>query len=319
MKSRVTAAERDMIAIAAEAQKASAIVSRLVSFATTAQDEARSVCITTLLRNLIEFREREWKASGIHLRDLTSPDPMFVLGSYGQLEQAFLTLFVYAEQSVATAAEKTISIRSGSIGKRLLIEIAFSSAPDGQPPPQETEAVLNVTRSVIEGHGGEARLIGKNPSEPRFEVELPLSTRERTPAATREAERTKGAPLTILLIEPEETAQRQLRDQLSAHGYRVVPLTNADTAMELAQRMRFDAAFCSVHAPGLNWVELSERLQSRVGCFVLLADRFDAELAADFEGEGRFVLAKPVQDADLQRVLAHVDAPSPVAPASSNP
>jgi len=27
--------------------------------------EARPVCITALLRNLIEFREADWKASGI--------------------------------------------------------------------------------------------------------------------------------------------------------------------------------------------------------------------------------------------------------------
>ena len=63
----------------------------------------------------------------------------------------------------------------------------------------------------------------------------------------------------------------------------------------------------AVHAPGLNWVELSERLQSRVGAFILLADHYDAELSADFEGEGRFVVAKPLQEADLERVLKAMD------------
>ena len=33
--------------------------------------------------------------------------------------------------------------------------------------------MLGVTRSVIAGHGGEVRLIEKNNSDPRFEVELP--------------------------------------------------------------------------------------------------------------------------------------------------
>ena len=67
--------------------------------------------------------------------------------------------------------------------------------------------------------------------------------------------------MTALMIEPDEAAQRQILALLSARGYRVVPVANADTGLELAQRMRFDAAFCSVHAPGLNWVELSS------GCF----------------------------------------------------
>jgi hypothetical protein len=87
----------------------------------------------------------------------------------------------------------------------------------------------------------------------------------------------------------------------------VVPVPSSDSGLELAQRMRFDAAFCSVHAHGLNWVELSERMHSRVGGFVLLSDGYDAELAADFEGDGRFVLSKPVQEAELERVLRTID------------
>jgi hypothetical protein len=80
--------------------------------------------------------------------------------------------------------------------------------------------------------------------------------------------------------------------------------------------MRFDIVFCSVHAPGLNWVELSERMYSRVGCFILLSDGYDSELAADFEGEGRFVLAKPMQEAELERVLRSLEPSS--MPAAKN-
>jgi CheY-like chemotaxis protein len=105
------------------------------------------------------------------------------------------------------------------------------------------------------------------------------------------------------VIEPDEAAQRQLLALLSTRGCRVVPVANADAGMELAQRMRFDAVFCSVHAPGLNWVELSERMHSRVGGFILLSESYNAELASDFEGDGRYVLPKPVQDAELDRVL----------------
>jgi hypothetical protein len=58
-----------------------------------------------------------------------------------------------------------------------------------------------------------------------------------------------------------------------------------------------------VHAPGLNWVETAEQLKGRVGGFVLLSDSYDADLAADFEGEGRFVLSKPVDEKQLDHVL----------------
>jgi two-component SAPR family response regulator len=88
-----------------------------------------------------------------------------------------------------------------------------------------------------------------------------------------------------------------------------VPVTNSDTGLDLAQRMRFDVAFCSLHAPGLNWVELSERMHSRAGAFVLLSDGYDAELTADFEGDGKFVLPKPVQETEFDRVLKRIEPP----------
>lgn len=313
-RTRSSAAEREVLAIAAEAKKAVAMVARLVSFAAAEQVEARPVSISALLRTLIEFREGDWKASGIRVRDLTTREPMFVLGSQGQLEQVFLNLFVHAEQSLAEAPGKVITIRTSVLAKRLLVEIAFS-APAESRKPEETAAVLGVTRSVIAGHGGEVRLIDKNNTDPRFEVELPVTVKDRS-GVTLSSSSNGHAPdfsrrMTALVIEPDDAAQRQILALLATRGYRVVPVNNSDTGLDMAQRMRFDAAFCSVHAPGLNWVELSERMQSRVGAFVLLSDGYDSELCADFEDDERFVLAKPVQEPELERVLRSLEPSVP--------
>jgi GAF domain-containing protein len=311
-------AEREVSAIAAEAQKAASMVARLVSFAAAEQFEARPVCITTLLRSLIEFREGDWKASGIRVRDLTSREPLYVLGSQGQLEQVFLNLFVHAEQSLADAPQKTITIRTSVLAKRLVVEVAFTASP-GSRTPEEAAAVVGVARSVIAGHGGEVRLIESSQSDPHFEVELPTTSKERVGAVSgtwNALARDFAGRLTALVIEPDEIAQRQILGLLAARGLRVVPVADADTGLELSQRLRFDAAFCSVHAPGLNWVELSERMQSCVGAFILLSNRYDAELCADFEGEGRFVLSKPLQDSELEQVLRALE---PQAPATMIP
>jgi GAF domain-containing protein/CheY-like chemotaxis protein len=312
-KGLVGPAEREVAAIAAEAQKAASMVARLVSFAAAEQLEARPVCITVLLRNLIEFREGDWKASGIRVRDLTSREPLYVLGSQGQLEQVFLNLFVHAEQSLADAPQKTITIRTSVLAKRLVVEVAFTAAP-GSRKPEENAAAVGITRSVIAGHGGEVRLIESSQSDPHFEVELPTTSKERVSAASgplNAPARDFSRRMTALVIDPDETAQRQILGLLAGRGFRVVPVANADTGLELSQRLRFDAAFCSVHAPGLNWVELSERMQSRVQAFILLSDRYDAELSADFEGDGRFVLSKPLQDSELEHVLRALDPPAP--------
>jgi len=237
-----------------------------------------------------------------------------VLGSEGQLEQVFLTLMVHAEQALANAPQKVITIRTSLLAKRLLVEIEFTAAPESRKP-EETASVLGVTRSVVAGHGGEVRLIDKPGADPHFEVELPVASKERAVAVATPlaATRASSGTATALLIEPDEVSQRQILALMAARGFRVVPVTNSDTGLELAQRIKFDAAFCSIHAPGLNWVELSERMQSRVGGFILLSDGYDAELSADFEGEGRFVLPKPVQEGDLDRVLQAIEPKPPAA------
>src|SRR5471030_53856 len=317
-KARGGGAEREVAAISAEAHKAAGMVARLVTFAASEPVEARPVDVTTLLRNLIEFRQGDWKASGIRVNDLVGRESLFLLGSQGHLEQVFLNLFVHAEQSLAESPQKSITIRTSQLARRLLVEISFTSPPELRKL-EDTAAVLGVTRSVIAGHGGEVRLIEKNNAEPRFEVDLPVSMKDwALPAmAAGNGPVRESRRMTALVIEPDEAAQRQILALLTGRGYRVVPVTNSDTGLDLAQRMRFDAAFCSIHAPGLNWVELSERMQSRVGGFILLSDGYDVELSADFEGDGRFVLPKPVQEPELERVLKLVDRGlAPVIPIS---
>jgi len=314
-------ADRELSAIAGEAQRAASIMTRLVSFAGAEQVEARAVAVGDVLHGLIEFREGDWKASGIKVRDLISREMLTVLGSQGQLEQVFLNLLVHAEQALADTPQRTITIRTSVLAKRVLVEISFT-APPQTGNPEITAAVLGVTRSVIGGHGGEVRLIEKPAAEPRFEVELPLSMKERqavkapAPAthhsagAAANAQSADGSRrMTALVIETDDGAQRQLLGLLSARGYRVVPVNNSDSGLELANRMKFDVAFCSVHAPGLNWVELSERMHGRVGAFILISDGYDSELANDFEADGQYVLPKPLQEDELARVLRYVEHP----------
>jgi len=313
-KAHAWGAEREVAIIAAEAERAAATVQRLVSFAANEQMEARAVSITALLHNLLEFRGGDWRASGIRVRDLTTSEPLFVMGLQGQLEQVFLNLLVHAEQSLADAPQKVITVRTSILARRLLVEISFSAAPVSEKPA-EAAGVLGITRSVIAGHGGEVRLIEKHGADPRFEVELPTTTpKERISAGAApgpEYDSSRGS--TALVIEADENAQRQLLSLLSARGYRVVPVSNADTGLEMSNRMRFDAAFCSDRAPGLNWVELSERMMHRVGAFILLSDGYRADLAADFEGDGCYVLAKPVQETDLDRLLRDLEPTIPIA------
>jgi C4-dicarboxylate-specific signal transduction histidine kinase len=313
-----SAVDRELRVIASEAARASEIVTRLVSFAGGEQVEAKPVEINGLLRNLIEFREREWKARGIRIRSLITERPLTIMGSQGQIEQVFLNLLVHAEQSMADVSEKQIAVRTSLLAKRALVEIGYRRASD------ETEVEdpfskwsenssgtlgLGVCRSIIAGHSGEVRLVHAAGGESRFEVELPWAgsdSQQFRPAATG---RSRTRQRTAMLLEPEEPAQRLLLTMLSSRGYRVVPVHTAEVALDLAQRLRFDIVFCSIRLPGLNWVELTERFQPLADAFVLVSEAYDPDLVINFERAQRFVLSKPIDAVQLDRVLAFAENP----------
>ena len=309
----------ELLVIASEARRASAIVSRLVSFAQPEQVEAAPVELNQLLRSLIRFREREWKASGIQLRNSMKDEPLFVMGSQGQLEQVFLNLFVHAEQALEDAAEKNITVRADVLAKKVFIEIGYNSngqdgrrtRPERSPGEGEVSALgLDFCKGIIAGHGGEMRLTQNPGGEAAFEMELPWlsldSTVERAVAVETQREATRK--WTAMLLEPEEWVERKLIDILAARGYRVVPVRNSDEGLDLVARLRFDVILCSTRLPGLNWVEFFDRVRGRVGAFTLLAESFSHDLSTHFRGAGRYVLMKPIESSQFDRTLEAIEA-----------
>jgi K+-sensing histidine kinase KdpD len=308
------AAEDELASIATEAHRASEIVNRLVGFAPAGQAQSQPVDLNGLLSSLFEFREREWKLRGIHVHSRFADESMVVLGAQGQLERVFLNLLVHAEQSLSDTSEKRITVRTSSIGRHVLVEIGYSGAKNEVDPFSASSYQhgegdgLGVCRSLIGGHGGEIRLVHDAGAGPAFQIELPRSSDATSAPPQTDHSRDHTHALTALVIEPADATQTQLRGLLAARRYRVVPVNSTDEGVDLAQRLRFDAVFCSVHAPGLNWIETSEHLKALVGGFVLLSDSYSASLSADFAGNGRFVLAKPIEERQLDRVLAAIRA-----------
>ncbi len=309
--------ERDLRVLAAEAQRAAEIVNRLVSFAKAEDSTAKKVEVNSLVAGLLQFRTREWQALELELVNHLAEVPVYVLGAQGQLEQVFLNLLIHAEQSVADSADKTITVCSSLLARRVLVEISYASR-SGESPFFDPFAEgrngdagslgLGVCRGIVQSHGGEIRYARPSDAASRFEVELPLADSKTPSESGSRIEATRGArALTVLLVEPDASVQKQLVSLLSARGHRVVPMNTAEEAADLVQRLRFDATICSIKLPGLNWVEFFERVRSNVGAFVLITDGYDPELVRAFQdGEG-YLLSRPIEVPDLERILKSIE------------
>jgi len=234
---------------------------------------------------------------------MAARSPLMVLGSQGQLEQVILNLLVEAEHGVVDAREKVISVTSGQLARRILIEIVYNTRANEPLKPEGGDDLalgLAVCRGIVQSHGGDFRASRASQGKARFELELPaLDVRSKESNSGK-----PGAPrqLTVLLVEPDSRSQRQIVQLLSARGDRVIPLSNGEEGVDLVQRIRFDLAICSVRLPGWSWVQFVERVRGHVHGLVLLTDGYDADLARTFQNSEGFVLPKPVDEASLHRI-----------------
>jgi signal transduction histidine kinase len=319
---------RDLALLAGESQRASEIVSRLVSFARPEDSEPRPLDIHALLAGLLEFRAPEWKTLALRVQNRLSTEPALVIAAQGQLEQVFLNLLVHAEQCAAEAPGKTISISGSLIGSRALIEIGYSTSasapgdPAGDQPQSPFDTLssaagietgtlgLGVCQGIIQSHGGEIRF-RDDPGTARFEIDLPLSPAPAAGAGASTGDgRAVSALFTLLVIDSDPAGQRQLVRMLSAHGHRVVP-GRVEEAADLAQRLRFDAVFWALRSGAARNTEIQERVRAHAHPFVLVTDSYDPELARVLENAGGMLLSRPIEEPGIDRILQRVQALSP--------
>jgi len=84
----------------------------------------------------------------------------------------------------------------------------------------------------------------------------------------------------------------------------------AEAAVDMAQRLRFDAVLWAVRSGSRGWSEFHERVRASIQAFVLISDGYDQELARSLSESGGFLLARPVQDSAMERILREIDTRS---------
>jgi GAF domain-containing protein len=323
-----SAAPSEIRQIAAESRRASDILARLISFAHPDGASAQAVDVNALVAGLVQFREAGWKARGLRVQNRLAPEPALALGARGQLEQLFLSLLVHAEQCTASAAGRTLSLSSSRVGGRIVVEISYASDAPRESLIEAGEALgFDVCRGIAATHGGEIRVVSRS-SSAGFEVDLPLlqgvtkgivlgaasevvqaviSKNDPRSVSVDVPPRISSRVLTLLLVDSDAAARRQLLGMLAARGHRVIPAP-AEQAADLAPRMRFDAAFWAVRSGGPKWSDQQDRIRPAVPAFVLISDGYDRDLAASLEDSGGFLLARPLQAVELDRVLEALEA-----------
>lgn len=309
--------ERGIKQLDAEARRASEILFRLISFADPAHTGARQIDVNALASGLMQFRDPEWKTLGLRVQNHLSPEPAWVLGVEGQIEEVLLSLLVAAEQSAARSTAKALEVTSSLIAGHVVVEIHY---PEDAAEPEENrpqsgdlnlsesnpnKSTLEVCRILVQNLGGELR-VRRQSGGMSFDVDLPIApgTDLRSAKSGLAASR---RVLTFMLVDNDAGTQHQLLGLISARGHRVVP-ARAEEAADLLHRLRFDSMVWVLRPSGPKWSDFQERLRDSVSVVVLVSDGYDADLASNLQESGGYLLRRPLQEPDLDRILAAVES-----------
>ncbi len=296
--------------VSKEARRALEIVDYLLLFSTMEKRAPKPVDVNGALRALLDRRSEEQDRLRIRVEHSTPASAMEVWADEAQIEHALLTAIMHAESTASASKDRTLRVTSRISGSRVHVVLETGAVTYGIDARVGSPDITDyfgfpVAQAIVQSHGGDLRKVidDKRGGIVRFELELPAHTAHAGLDESSMSTRGLTRVMTALIVETDQITQRQLLVLLAERGHRAIPVTMADEALDLVQRISFDLVFCSTRVTGLTWLELFARIRRKVGTFALLTDGYDPESPAAFsDGDGQ-ILPKPVQERDLEKLL----------------
>lgn len=268
---------------------------RLLALGQSQQAELVMFDAATVVAGLVEFRSRNWELRSLVVSLSLTSRACPVYGLRGAFEHVVLDILVHAEQA-AEAAGKSMAVTTECKESDVCVEISHPVSG-----AEDIPVLLEQVSAAAESLGGHAKLDSSRdevkwcisaPLRPSVEgVSLPVST-----AAIRR-------PLTLLLVDPTPASHRSLIERLANRGHRVIPAAGGGEAVEMASAVHCDAVLAVPNLPDMTWPELLERTRQARCRTILLCDSL-SPLSHELVQRGdALALKRPVDEADLDRVL----------------
>src|SRR5947207_14817816 len=325
-----------------EAERASAIVRNLLSFARRQEGERQLQSIRPILESTHQLLKNQLLAARIELTLSFEPGLPEVQVHANQIKQVFVNIINNAAQAITSTRLK------GGGGR---IEIATRCEPDGLSAsisdngPGIPEAVaqrvfepffstksegegtglgLSICLGIVKEHGGNISVDPGGAGSGRgatFTVELPAGVRAELTPLTRGAGggSTEAEPspaerqdhLRVLVVDAEPHILHYMQATLESWGHEVVVAHDGSQALKRALMQPFDLIICDLRMPRLGGREMFQtlaRMHPAVADRIIFAtgDTVRGDTLQFLEELGRPFLQKPFKLDALRRVLAGV-------------
>jgi two-component system NtrC family sensor kinase len=322
-----------------EAERASAIVRNLLSFARRQEGERQLQSIRPILESTHLLLKNQLMAARIELTLSFEPGLPEVEVHANQIKQVFVNIINNAAQAIASTRGKTgvgggridIVTRCEPDGLSVNISDNGPGIPDGvaqrvfepffstKSEGEGTGLGLSICLGIVKEHGGNITVDPGGPASGRgatFTVELPTGIRAElsplpggTASVQTPAERVEH--LRVLVVDDEPHILHYMQATLESWGHEVVLARDGSQALKLALMQPFDLIICDLRMPRLGGREMFQtlsRMHPAVADRIIFAtgDTVRGDTLRFLEELGRPFLQKPFKLDALRRVLAGV-------------
>jgi two-component system NtrC family sensor kinase len=321
-----------------EAERASAIVRNLLSFARRQEGERQLQSIRPILESTHQLLKNQLLAAHIELTLTFEPGLPEVEVHANQIKQVFVNIINNAAQAIASTRAReggrieiltkcepdglSVNIADNGPGipdavSQRVFEPFFSTKSEGEG----TGLGLSISLGIVKEHGGNISVDPGGAGSGRgatFTVELPTGVRAELSPLARGAE-AEPAPaerherLRVLVVDDEPHILHYMQATLESWGHEVVLAHDGSQALKRALMQPFDLIICDLRMPRLGGREMFHtlaRMHPTVADRIIFAtgDTVRGDTLQFLEELGRPFLQKPFKLDALRRVLADVGA-----------
>jgi len=272
------ASRRQVETIYSEAERASKIVSNLLTFARRRRAQKEPANLNTLIERVLELRNYDLRVRNVDVQLRLDPSLPETMLDTNQIQQVLLNIIINAEQAmrgdgaegrltITTAAQHGAIVASftdsgpgmSSETLRRIFDPFFTTKDAGEG----TGLGLTISYGIIEDHGGRIWAESQPGSGTTFFIELPVVT-GAAPARTAdngdEPARAGVEGCRVLVVDDEESIQELLTNVLQMDRHQVVLARNGAEALDLVTREPFDLIITDIKMPVMGGTELYQRL-----------------------------------------------------------
>jgi two-component system NtrC family sensor kinase len=322
--------EEPLAVIRQEAERASAIVRNLLSFARRQEGERQLQSIRPILESTVALLRNQLIAHKVEATLEFEAGLPEVEVHASQIKQVFVNIINNAAQAIG--ATRRMGGRITIVAKCWLDGVAVTIADNGPGMPESvaqrafepffttksegegTGLGLSICQGIVKEHGGLITVEAGTGTGATFTVELPGSARRLSPPTKHPVaapEVTPGERLRVLVVDDEPHILHYMQATLRTWGHTVEVAFDGSQALKRALTQPFDLIICDLRMPRLGGREMYQTLAQMhpaVADRIIFAtgDTQRGDTLKFLEELGRPFLQKPFKLDELRRVLAAV-------------